>query len=158
MSAFEKNLQKAKVACRIGIALSAALLAITIISCSTDTGDANKDKAARIANAAGQELFTAALQIGLSAGEGAVNGYAEQHGASAIFDNPSAVQIDGAAAVQHLIAAAAGPSSAPVASAAATLFTAANPQTPAQKVQVANTIAAGLQAGAAQVIFSNSQP
>lgn len=136
----------------------AIIVLFATVSCQTNTGDPKKDQQGRVANAVLQEVFNSALQIGLSAGEGAVNGYAEQHGASAIFANPSAVTIDGSAAIQRIITAAAGPASTPLAAQSAALFAKANPSTSADKVQVANTIGAGLQAAAAQVIYNQGQP
>lgn len=139
----------------LGMIVGAALFLLG--GCATDTGDARRNQRGRITNAVLEEAFNAALKVGLSAGEGAVNGWAIQNGASAIFDNPQ-VSIDGGAALEHIILAAAGPEAKPLAKAAAVQFDKANPKTPAEKAAVANTIGAGLQHAAAQVIYSDSQP
>lgn len=136
------------------------ILPLILIGCSTNTGDPAKDRKERITNAVLEEVSSAAVKIALSAGEGAVNGWAIQNGASAIFataQNP--ISIDGGAAVAHIISAAAGPATAvPLANRAGELYASAAPITAADKALVLNTIAAGLQKGAAQVIYSDGQP
>lgn len=142
----------------LGMIVGAALF--LLMGCATDTGNEKTDKRGRITNAVLEELFSAATKIAISSAASAVDGYALQHGATALFTQAEApASIDGGAAIAHVIAAAAGPAArTPVANPLGTLYAKASPQTPADKKLVINTIAAGLQQGAAQVIYSDSQP
>lgn len=114
-------------------------------SCSTDTGDAQKDKKARITNAVLEEVFNAVVKVGVSAGASALSGQNGQDVSAAVFQSASTINFG--AAIAHVMHEASDPNVnvAPVAKVAAEQFLAANPQTPAEKALVANTIGAALQ-------------
>jgi uncharacterized membrane protein len=115
-------------------------------SCATDTGDPKKDRQGRIANAVGEEVFNAVFKIAMASGQNAIAGRNGQDAAGAIFENVAS--IDGGAALSHIITAAAGPEARPVATEAARQFSAADPQTPAEKQFIVNTIGAAVQTAA----------
>lgn len=130
------------------IAFIAAALLILMTSCSTDTGDPQKDRQGRITNAVLEEAFNAVLKVGVSSGVSALSGQNGQNVSAAVFQ--SASNINFGAAIAHVMNAASDPrvNVAPVARVAAEQFLAANPQTKSERTLVANTIGAALQQAA----------
>lgn len=123
------------------IALIPALL---LCSCATNTGDPAKDKRGRITNAVGTEVFNAVLSFGLNEGASLIAGQNGQDASAAAFSaaKQAGAGLISSATFQHIMAAAAGPQ---VASVATQQLQAAKPQTAAQQAYVINTIGAALQ-------------
>lgn len=124
----------------------AALLFLLLQGCATMSGDPAADRRGRITNALGREVFSAVLQVGLGLGTNALAGRNGQDAAQAVFE--SAGRIDGGAALERVLLAAAGPKVAPLADAAAAELERANPQTAAERRLIVNTIGAAIQTAA----------
>lgn len=119
----------------------ALLCGLFVAGCATDTGDPAKDRRGRVTNAVATEAAKVAWSFLLTSGENYLAGRNGQDAAKAAFG--AAIQsYDGAAGLSNIIRAAAGPQAAQVAHAA---YVAADPQTPAQKIAVANSIGAAFQ-------------
>ena len=131
-------------------ALLIVFILITLpMGCSTTTGNPKWDRAGRITNAILAETFNVVLQAGLTAGVSALEGRNGQDAAAAVFE--SAARVNGAAALDRILRAAAGPEIAPVSDAAQAMLTKARPVTAEEKKLVVNTIGAAIQTAANQL-------
>lgn len=119
------------------------LVCATFVSCKTDTGDAKKDTAGRVTNAALSEVFNSVLQAGLQYGTQSLTGQNGQDAAKSIFENVAV--INGPEAIEHIMQAYAGPEVAPIAEVASSQLAKINPQTDADRVLIIQTIGAAVQ-------------
>lgn len=121
--------------------------ALFFAGCSTNTGDATADRRGRVTNAVLEETFNSVLAFGLNQGASLIAGQNGQDAAHAIFTaaNQGVLSSGG---INHIVSAWAGPE---VGSVVAAKMQEANPQTPADKVLVANTIGAAIQIAANQL-------
>lgn len=131
------------------------VVALLFTSCSTNTGDPDKDRKGRVTNAVAAEAATVAWDFILSSGENYLKGQTGQDAASAAFAaaKDTVVMYDAGAGIAR-IRAAAGPK---VAAAAQQAITTANPQTPAQTKVAFNSIGAAFQS-AANATTDDGQP
>lgn len=121
--------------------VTAMICILLLPGCATDTGNPKTDQRGRVVNAVATEAAKVAWSFLLTSGENYLAGQNGQDAAKSAFG--AAIQgYDGAAGLANIVKAAAGPQAAQVASAA---YIAANPQTPAQKVAVANSVGAAFQ-------------
>lgn len=121
--------------------LALLLVCLLATGClSTDTGNPATDKRHRIENAVGTIAAQVVWNFALNSAENFISGSKGNTAAQVAFQ--SVGTIDGAAALQSIITAAAGPKLGTV---AAKAYTAANPQTPSEKAAVINSIGAALQ-------------
>ena len=130
----------------VGLKLFRVPLTVIVISClftgclNTQTGNATTDRRHRIENAAGTVAAQVVWDFALDRAGAFVSGDKGQTAAQAAFRAVS--KVDSAAALQSIVAAAAGPKLGAVAGEA---YTTANPQTPAERTVVINSIGAALQ-------------
>lgn len=127
------------------VPLSIVLALLMLPGClNTQTGNPATDKRHRIENAVGAVAAQVVWNFALNSAENFVAGNKGQNAAQVAF--ASVQKIDGAAALQSIITAAAGPKLGQV---AAEAYVTANPQTKAEKVMVINSIGAALQTASA---------
>lgn len=118
------------------------------VGCNTDTGNLVKDRNGRVTNAVLKDVFNTVLQAGLSYGTASLSGQNGQDAAEAAFI--SAGESNGVNMIGDIMTAYAGPQVAPITNAALSALKQANPQTPAEKAAVLNTIGAAIQTAANQ--------
>jgi hypothetical protein len=123
-------------------------LALAVLpGCATDTGNASKDRAGRVTNAIGEELFNSILAFGLGEGRAYLTGQNGQDAAAAAFQAASS-GILSTGGIQRIVSAYAGPE---VANVVAEKFAAVAPATPAQAAITSNIIGSALQTAANQL-------
>lgn len=123
------------------------LIPLLFASCATDTGNVRHDRAARITNEVGKQVFSAIVSYGLNRGQRYLTGQNGQDAAEGAFEaakQSALTSID----LGRIIDAYAGPE---VATIAQIEFEDAAPRTPAEKSYIANVIGAGLQLAANQL-------
>lgn len=130
----------------LAVVVAIVLILLLLPGCGTNTGNPSKDKAGAVTNAVLQDVFNQVLDAGLGVGASALEGQNGQDAAEAAF--LAAGEHAGVDALGTILTAYAGPQIAPVATAATNALTGANPQTPADKVAVLNTIGAAIQTAA----------
>lgn len=127
----------------LAVAIAVLIVLWLIPGCATNTGNAATDQRGRVTNAIGAEAAKVVWNFALNSGTSYLQGQNGQAAASAAFTAAKTIQsYDGAMGFANIIRAAAGPQ---VAQAAQQAYVAANPQTPEQKVFVANSICGALQ-------------
>lgn len=133
----------------------AVTVALYLGACATDTGNPSKDRAGRVTNAVLTNLAKDVGKLAVGALASAVTTAAsgdtnardlEHSAATGVWKNVGTVDV--ASDVSNIVSAWNGGTAPAVATAAAQVFTAADPQTPAQKAAVMNVIA-GTISGAA---------
>lgn len=121
------------------------LLVLFLTGCFNEhTGNAHTDKRHRIENAVGAIAGQVVWNFAMSSVENFVAQKTGQTAAQTLFQ--SAAKIDGAAAIESLVSAAAGSKLGAV---TAEAYVTANPQTKAERVMVVNSIGAALQTASA---------
>lgn len=135
------------------------IAALLIPACQTDTGNPTKDRNARVTNATlaivGRAVENFAFNSFMNMAEDGINGKKIDFGSSASVGlATTAKTLVNEKDVQSVIDAWSGNQLPAIAKQAATQFAVANPQTPADRVAVANTISVALSNATSKALAS----